>query len=315
MAPPTKLIEVIGIPGIITGINANYDQELAYLAKINKVELLYALRTNSIGVSDLIKQYQNTVRIVKDISELFNAGGVNYAIFKTIKPFEFTPSDIDVLVSDQDCKRAMIVLQGAGYGAIQKDMFCVSMRKEMTVDLYLEPSVSNIAYLKTEELMEDLTFKNIDGVRVNTLSAQGEFIAVISHSLFKEQMITLNDYYTLAALAQQTALNRIIEMAQNTNTIPVLKLIAGVCSAITEEVFGESLNLNVCKIAKELDASLAKIENLPYKFPMNSVIRLLLEKRIFKDSHDRAKLFKGLAYSLSFNQARKFFQHMHRETY
>jgi len=309
-----KLIRSIGIPGIIKDANEVHSEELMNLARINKIQLIYALTINSPLTNDLMNKYNVTVQTVCELSDAFNANSINYTIFKTIKPFAYTPSDIDVLVSFEDRELASDLLLKKGYTQEIKDAMCITMRGRMDIDLYVEPSVSNIAYLRRDALMSDTNVIDVNGTKVSVLANHAEFIAVMSHSLYKEQMLTLNDYYTLTILAEQTNTDKILKIAQDTNTVPVLRLITGICRNITEEVFGKSQPLKICRLAEELGATLHSVKGMPYKFSMKLAMGLLLRK-ILNDPDENSNLLKGVVSGISLRRARKFWDHMRRETY
>ncbi len=308
-----KLVTSVGIPSVIQATGAGYDQNLMRLAILNKVQLIYALNTNS-EADELIDKYNRTILAIREISDDFNASGIDYAVFKTIKPFMYNPSDIDVLISYEDRRLACDLLLRKGYTSEVKDATCITMRNEMDVDLYTEPSVSDIPYLRRDELMENSAYKEMNGTKVSVLSDLAEFIAVMSHSLYKEQMLTLNDYYTLTILAERLSVDNILKFAQDTNTVPVLRLITSICRNITEQIFGKNQNLNICRLAYELGAKSYSVKGMPCKFSMKLAMGLLFRK-ILSDPGESSSLLKGVASSISLRRARKFLDHMRRETY
>jgi hypothetical protein len=186
------------------------------------------------------------------------------------------------------------------------------MEREIYIDLYLQPSVSNIPYLNKEILMQERVTKKINELHYIALSDEAEFIAVASHSFYKEQMLTLNDYFTLAILAQQANGSKIIELAEKLNVIDSIKQVLGACKSVSE---GLQIDLNLITLADQLGViSGSSIQSMPHKFPAGIVARILL-KKIARDNPGKLQMARVLMANISLKQLKKFVEHIVRETY
>jgi hypothetical protein len=306
------LLTSIGIPGIL---DANrtipYENELMYLASLNKIELLYAQHIRSEKEDSLIKKYDHTLKTMIEIFGGFNDSGLNYAVFKTIKPFPYTPSDIDILIAYNDLQQAKKILSHRGYNSIAKDVFCTTMYRDINIDLYLEPSVASIPYLRSTILMQEKKTTKLDQLNVTALSNEAEFIAVSCHSFYKEQMFTLNDFITLALLAEDAQLSKVIEIANDLNVLGTVMLVSGVSRAIIDEL---AILPKITRLFDKLNVSKIPVSRMPHKFSADIVGKMLF-KKIITDRHTRKYVPRAVIANLSPTQIKKFIDHLKRATY
>jgi hypothetical protein len=248
-----------------------------------------------------------------EIGKLFRSKGIKYSVFKTLKPFPTTPSDIDVLLPSDDFGKARLLLISQGYNETASDAYSSTLHKEMIVDLQQQPSVSNIPYLPKNLLIQNTITKLINGVEINTLSPEAELVVIASHGVYKEQMLTLNDYYSITILAEQSDLAKIMALAKSANVLDALKIVVAVCSEITAIAFGRKLQIS--ELADKLQVSnKLPIHNTPIKLPFSLVIRLLVA-RARKDKEMRQKIIPAILRLLTPRQLAKIIAHLTRRTY
>jgi hypothetical protein len=308
-----KLLSTVGIPNVLESKHEikSVDPVQKRIAQKNKIALLYCLALDSIDESLLAKN-QLLFTTIKSVSGLFNENNVDYAVFKTVKPFKTTPSDIDILVSDNSFAHAAALLSDVGYKELSKDAYSATLSKEMIVDLQLQPSVSNLPYLDKDYLMQNRTVRNIENAKFFGLTDEAEIAIVACHSIYKELMFTLNDYYTITILAERLNVSDIIRAAKATKSIDVFKIIFGLCRRITEEAFGMELNVN--EVSRQLGTDYPQVETMPTRFPLSMVVRLLIS-RATKDTLVRSNAFPAIIKSMSVKQITRFVSHLGRDTY
>ncbi len=282
------------------------------LASLNKINLLYAQLTQSKDEESLSQKYNETLKTINEISNDFNDNGLNYAIFKTIKPFPYTPSDIDILIGYKDLEQAKTTLSRRGYNSIAKDIFCTTMHKDMNIDLYLEPSVANLPYLSSTILMQEKkATRLVDGSNAATLCNEAEFIAVSCHSLYKEQMFTLNDFITLALLAEGAQISKVIEIANNLNVLDAVMLVSGLSRTIIDELM---IVPKIARLFENLNVPKIPVSGMPHKFSATTVSKMLF-KKIMHDRQTRKYVPRAVIANLSRRQVKKFIEHIRRTTY
>jgi hypothetical protein len=108
----------------------------------------------------------------------------------------YVPSDIDLLVKREQMDVLLRALQHLGYRPTVVEPNCVTLEGKAIIDVYINPDVLNIPYMRGEKLLEFAVMEEVDGVKIKKLRKEAEVVMVLSHAVYKEQIITLNDYYT-----------------------------------------------------------------------------------------------------------------------
>jgi len=102
---------------------------------------------------------------------------------------------------------------------MDKGMYSITMYNslyELKVDLHLEISVSNIIYINKEYLFNHVIERKIEDATIRTLDDCAEILVVANHSVYKEHMFTLNDYYTIILLLNNVELNNLYKLTDET---------------------------------------------------------------------------------------------------
>jgi hypothetical protein len=307
-------MKVIGIPDVIQGMKVQGSDELLKLATLNKIALLYSKSLQADGLyKELAPKHELLLETVKDVTSVFNQNSINYSIFKTLKPFPTTPSDVDVLLSKQDFARAEMLLTSGGYRQVANDAFTSTLTKKMNVDLQIQPSVSNLPYLSKTFLMENTERRNLGELEVNCPTTEAEIIVIASHSLYKEQMFTLNDYYTITLLAERADIDNLINLAKKAKVLEAVRLALTLCSNITQSVF--NVELQVSRIGRTLGFSNTTMpKTLPVKFPFSLVVKLLAIKAC-KDEEMRRMVAPAIMRLATPGQLKRLISHITRSTY
>jgi hypothetical protein len=294
-----KLIRIIGLPDNSTNMNRKDCSEgellrLMQLAIKNKVPLLFL--ENAIEICDesdslkrLHRVYQknleSTLSLVKETSELLCRENIDCVLFKTLKPFPFTVSDLDILFfTYENLTKAHHLLLNhgftlAGYGPNSISLY--NFKHAMNVDLQLEIAVSRLIYIDKKLLRQFVTEIDVNDAKVNVLEPPASLATVLAHSLYKEQLFTLSDYYTtVMVLLKMTDKQRrtFVELAKRAHIESSVKTILVLINAITKVVFGrtnstvnETLQMTESyeiedKMINLFPSNFIQNTELPYKF-------------------------------------------------
>ena len=308
------LLKTIGIPGFVAGMEKRIDLELMELARLNKIALLYAAAADAkANHQDLFVRRELLLKTLNEVSSTFKENRINYTIFKTIKPFPTTPSDIDVLLSQDDLAKAEALLMSLGYERTTHDAYSSTLERDMIVDLQVQPSVSNIPYLPKSLLMENSIIRRINGFDLCTLNPEAELIAIASHCFYKEQMFTMNDYYAITMLAEQVDMEQVLYLATRANVLEALQIVVGLCSHVTESVFNK--HLKISELHRIIGAAHGSpVRTMPFKFPLYLIIKLLI-RRAIKDEEMRRTMVPAILRIASPKQFLKLLSHITRKTY
>ena len=342
------LMRIIGSPNPRTEFSYDLNEDLLLhlfpLAIKNKVPLLFLERainicTDSKSLKDLYQAYLEKARLalslVKEVNRILSQTQINYVLFKTFKPFPFVRTDVDIIFfSREDLKQACYTLRSqgyklAGYGAFSITLF--SPKHNMNIDLHLEISVSRLVYINKQLLQEYVTEVNMDGNRIPVLGPPATLATVIAHSLYKEQMFTLSDYYETdihVSNMTERQLRSLVSLAEQAHVGFSIKAGLMLVNALTKVAFKKTVPaitetaemIHVSEIEERtiqlLLDQFVKNVRLPYKYPPLAIAVAFMMKA-FRDPVMRSTLphqFVEMVTNASYLSESTLF-HMRRETY
>jgi len=327
------LIKSIGLPGIIEGENSPLNKALSLLqlAELNKIPLLYLESLRRFRKHPFLKaqlsRYKNkhrkTLELTVLVSSLLEEFGIPYMIFKTLKPYPPTLADIDVLLwLSKDLTKASHILEDRGFKPLNRDLYgstMLSLDHSLNVDLTTEVAASSFIYLDKSLLFKHVTQVKVNGFKVQTLQPHADLVAVATHSLYKEQMYTASDYYTLALSSQHY--QEASKLAENTHTKFALETALKLTHNITINAFGPSnpLATRLKSLFRDtgvvnVTASTNRSLHLPMKYTPHLLMRGLLEK-ILEDPASRGSLPSTLKSAFNSKFFTKLSEHITRKGY
>lgn len=204
-----RLIETIR-----SGRTEDSIDDLLICAKENKMllQLLRSAKINGPLRERQESQYREVMQVVGNLAEAFRE--IDYALIKFIKAAIYVPSDVDFLVATKDIPKASCILQKHGYREIVREPYCLTFKRSLSIDTYIHPCLANLVYLNGAQLLANTRDVQIDGAGVRSLSTSAEVVLVAAHSVYKEQLVTLNDCLTI----QKWLDAKCIDLATETNT-------------------------------------------------------------------------------------------------
>lgn len=216
---------------------------LLFLDTLEKKKKLYSLKPT------YRKQYLRYSKIfgaMVRVSEFLNSLDVEHAIFKSIKPFPDASVDIDILIFDPE-KYGKVIKSFSkagwkllGYGPQSTTFF--DSEAQVGIDLYREIAVSWVVYLDKEKLEKYVTQTMLPNQKgVSTLKVEADLLATIAHSVIKEQIFTLAEYYTFLLFLKTMRMKEIEKfkgLVETNNVVALTKSFVTITVALHNEVFG-----------------------------------------------------------------------------
>lgn len=205
-----QLLKVIGSPYA----NTTPDLDTQHLLKLynyavkNRIPLLYlkSLRKyDKLGAlqkeyNELIDKYANVQEAFYKVSCILDKADVNYTFFKSIRPYQEVTVDIDILIFGPKYKEVIRVLRSANYTFLGRGPLSTTFRDSdarINLDIYNDVGVSNIIYLDKDKLGQFVGDRNLSNSLIaRSLDPEADLLAVIAHSVIKEHMYVLSEYYT-----------------------------------------------------------------------------------------------------------------------
>ena len=321
--------------------------QLFPLSMKNKIPLLYLESVKRVcGNFDetkkpcvLLKQKQKAVlSLIKKIVNTLSKYNINYSVFKTLKPFPFIASDIDLLFfSDEGSRKALKAFTQGGYklsGSKFGNFTVIDVESGIKIDLYDKITVSNMVYVDKRKIEEYVVETTIDEVQAPVLAPEADLIVTIAHSFYKEQLYTLADFYAISRLLTQFTSRQkdtFIKLVKAQHIEFACSLLLELTQTIHLTAFGTKLG-EIAETSSKLQLNsllnttmqrtlerFAKKMKMPYKYNYTTLAMALADK-ILKDKNTKYSLpyqIKDLLLKPQF--LREFMKqlviHITRETY
>jgi len=325
-----SLVRHIGIPNICKPIlkleNNSFPTFLA-TAEQNKIPLFF-LKTAACGIknhdvqyvlSQYEKKHKNTLDLITSTAQLLEKIGACYSFLKTLKPFPYTPSDIDVLLwSNENLGTIVKILKSQGCIPLEKSAYGITMfspKYKMNLDLTTQIAVSGLIYVDKESLSSCISQFEIGGSIVQTLKPSADLLVVAAHSIFKEQTYTLSDYYTFVLLTQYW--KEAAKLAKELHLKHAFNTVLKMTEAVTIIAFGSANSL--MKSFEEVGITNAEETSgqefeLPKKYDL-ATLSIAFLKKIKDDPMSKKSLFH-IAQSASHPTFyKRLLEHALRKTY
>lgn len=287
-SPTVELLRAIGSSLSLerASLAAAYESvELYRHAVKNKISLLYLEALERQGRLGELRQkyveeharYLNLFKAIGKASHILEAAKIEYAIFKTIKPYPATPSDIDVIISGDDgkYKKAVESLLKAHYLPSISDILDVNTltsqdKYEKAVEILTEPtyekahiSPTGVGFRDTEydfiiDLQKEVAASYVvymdknrfqghninatlpDGKGVTTLAPELDLATIIAHSLM-EQTCHLGEFYALLYYLSEmgnSEINSFINLVKENNLKIATRAMTTISARLYQEAYG-----------------------------------------------------------------------------
>ncbi len=276
--------------------------------------------------ASMIEKSVETTRLIPRVASVLEEAGLKYSFFKSIRPYPYTTVDLDIIAFDGDLESFGEAFSEAGFITLDEGPLSTTFRDPESgigIDIYDEIGVSKIVYLDKRNLLGHVVDVEVGGGNVRALDPASDLLAIISHSIIKELMYVLSEYYTtlytldtmppggLDSLVTQTFENRLTSAAS---------LHLGITATLHQVAHG----LIPVKILDLLDALGGvrigdddRYREMPMKFSPGSVWRVFLEKagepRMRRSLGVQALSLLNPSFAFSFIP--KFIHQLTRETY
>jgi len=326
-----SLVRAIGVPNIIEGTSVTTKKStLLSLAELNKIPLLFLENIEKEKMDEYLNtklahykdKRSRTLEMMGEVANIFNNAEIPYALFKTLKPFSYTPADIDILLySNKDLAKANNILNENGFKKSSSDSYgstIFSARHHSNIDLTTKVAVSGFVYLDKEILFKHVGQALVNNFKVQTLNPYADLVVAAAHCMYKEQMYTLSDYYTFVLLSRYY--QKAIELIKFTHSSIALDMALKLTYNITLNAFGPNNDLiQKLKIALKIAITKDPIQKartyeLPIKYPPKIIMKSLL-KKLAEDPTSRNSLLTATKSSIQPRFAKRLLNHIERKSY
>jgi hypothetical protein len=275
------------------------------------------------------RKYLKTLNAITRVSTLLADKNIEHVVFKTIRPYKSTTVDIDILIFGNEYvhKKSVETLRKAGYSLVVHGPRSTTLwdpELNMGIDLYKQVSVSFITYIDKLKLVDYVTTAKLpNSGYVKTLKPEADLSCIIAHSIIKEQMYTLSEYYTFIHYLKQMNINNFLQIVKQNNITSATRTHASITALLhraAHNTIPEELQQIIESLGEENLETTRLIKNdfeTPHKYHPITIAKSLLE--IAKGEKCRNSMAMQIYYMLNPRFTKKFLkdiiQHVKRETY
>lgn len=164
---------------------------------------------------------EKVLKTLKVILSIFKDNNIEYIIFKTLAPFDYLPTDVDILVKKESFERTKVFLEQVypkqNFERMHNSISITGRKDLLPVDLHYE-----ISWLNCHPIDEELIWKRrrkVDfmGEEVFVPSKEDEILILMAHSIFQHHYTTLGEFYYITKLADNVDLEYILEQVTKHN--------------------------------------------------------------------------------------------------
>jgi len=142
-----------------------------------------------------------------EVAELAEKLGIRILVVKTLKPFDYVPDDVDILIiDDEDFQSLVNVLLERGYFMRKKGTPEVTLRRIVSntfvdLDMHAKMGVGSYEYVDKHYLWKRRVYRKLDGKNIATPNDIDELLITAAHAVLKEFTVTLADIMHVRSLA------------------------------------------------------------------------------------------------------------------
>ena len=169
--------------------------------------------------SEQFRRKKQCYAILTSLSKLAGATNIDILIIKTIRPFPYVGSDIDVIVASTEAfARFVDLLVASGYHILGRSAHEVTLQAPfegiVLVDVHCDISAAGMVYLDKAVLWNGTATVDLDGHSVRVPGPEAELLLLAAHSVFKELSVTLADFLQAQYLAAHVDWRTVHSMAR-----------------------------------------------------------------------------------------------------
>lgn len=257
----------------------------------------------------LMESYEKRRRMQIDAVELLidmsDKLGTDMLFFKTFRPFNYIPDDVDVLLRDEkDLKPLITKLKEKGYFILKVGTPEIVLRKVgkdayVDLDIHNRLAVGHFDIFRVERLWQEHACEAIkigDGYEVLKLSENYEIVREAAYSLLKDFTLSIPGLYLAINAMLNMDLKIIEKIAVKWNLFLPLNLYLGVAYYATHALFGTNassqLKYDYFRYTNKNDLKIASFHfrkrfRVPYPYPISIIAWAYLSKVHLEVSRNR----------------------------
>jgi len=333
-----ELLKVLGSPFEVFTVPIGQSKvvELSKVSEKNRILFFYLHKIDKKNLGKLASLYKKEQRryiktndAIAQVSRILKNANTEHAFFKTIRPYKSTTVDLDIIVFGErkDYMKSVKAMERGGYKLVARGPNSITFwdqEANIGIDLYEQVAVSFITYIdkgKLRHYVRDIILPN--GKYVRTLKPEADLATIIAHSIVKEQMYTLSEYYTFIHYLKQMTIKDFLSIIRQNNITYAARTHATITALLhkaAHQTIPEKLRQMLDVVGEDNFEKGRIIKNnfeTPHKYHLITVAKSLTE--IAKGKETRKSIPIQLARMLDPNISKDFFKklidHAFRKAY
>jgi hypothetical protein len=222
------------------------------------------------------------LKALAEISEIAEREGIEFMVFKSIKPFPYVGDDLDIFTPTRDMFTKLInVLRGRGYhlmgyGPPEATLIRRVRGMNLYIDLHKAFSASYIPYVDGLNIWKRRIKRKFNGLNLIVPSLEDEILILIGHSLLKEFRLNLAEFYHTLLLQPELNQDRLSELMLNEKMESAVNIFLYALSQVHKMLYSEEIistitfsnNILLKVTQKVISESIENGIKMPYRFPL-----------------------------------------------
>jgi hypothetical protein len=244
-------------------------------------------------MSQFRQRREKQIEAAKLLVNIQEQHGIELVFFKTFRPFNYIPDDIDLLIRDEASLRLLIsLLKKEDYFVYNVGTPEMGLRKVeggiyVDLDIHKHLAVGSLDLFDVEGLWRKHTFETLDvggGYKVQKLSEDYEVVREAAYSLLKDFNLSIAGLYLGINALMKRDMEVIAKIAFEQNFPLHLHLYLDVVYYAACKFFGAEAERQLCYEQKNEHVPLNLNEDfkIPYPYPVPAIVYAYLSKVILE---------------------------------
>ena len=241
------------------------------------------------------EQQIESAKLLLNIQEKY---GIDLIFFKTFRPFNYVPDDVDLLLREEkNLKPLMDALKKEGYFLLKVGTPEVVLRKVgkdayVDLDIHKRLAVGSLDLFEVNGLWQNQAFERIelgDGYRALKLSEDYEVVREAAYSQLKDFNLSIPGLYLGINAMLNRNLSVIKKIAIQENLSFHLKLYLNIVYSVSCKLFGDSFQakMGINKVDADSFMQFCKNIRVPYPYPVLLIASAYMAKVMSEIRYNR----------------------------
>ena len=240
------------------------------------------------------------VRTLWAISRKLSEKNITFVVMKTIAPYEYGATDVDILVRKEDFEKAQITLSSIfEISKTSRGHKAITYRGTLLpVDLHFEISWQGHKVVDAETVFIRKRKIHYKGIELFVPSPEDELLILSAHSIFQHHYTTLGEFFQIIELMSRNQIDRdyILDSSTRFGWGNLLKSLLCYISHRHKVLYSYASFQNICSKKKLLDLNIDAVyfhgfDLIPKEFTNVLDLLIISYRRL------RFKITKKLAYN------------------